>query len=64
LVGIEFWAGLKSWIQDTMLERHHTVNAEDLKLFHITDDPEEAVRVINEFYAGERQEKLSPNFEL
>jgi uncharacterized protein (TIGR00730 family) len=64
LVGVEFWSGLKAWISEIMLERHHNVNADDLNLFYITDDTEEVVRVVNEFYAGERQEKLIPNFEL
>jgi hypothetical protein len=39
------------------------VNAEDLDLFLVTDDPEAAVQHINQFYAG-RAEELSPNFEL
>lgn len=64
LFGVEFWEGLRNWINEVMLQRHHTVNPEDLNLFHITDDVEDAVRVINEFYAGDRQAKLSPNFEL
>jgi uncharacterized protein (TIGR00730 family) len=63
LMGTEFWEGLRQWIVDVMLERHHNINAVDLNLFHITDDPEEAVRVINDFYESEREE-LSPNFDL
>ncbi len=63
MMGTEFWAGLKSWIVEIMLERHHTINAEDLDLFLVTDDPEEAVQHINQFYAG-HSEELSPNFEL
>jgi uncharacterized protein (TIGR00730 family) len=64
LVGKEFWEGLRHWIVECMLERHHNIHADDLNLFHTTDDPEEVVRVINEFYAGDSVEKLSPNFEL
>jgi uncharacterized protein (TIGR00730 family) len=64
LIGKEFWQGLSDWIQSTMLERHHTVNPEDLKLFHITDDTDEAVRIVNDFYSGEKQAKLAPNFDL
>jgi uncharacterized protein (TIGR00730 family) len=63
LMGKEFWEGLRAWIVEIMLERHHTINKEDLDLFLVTDDPEEAVQHINQFYAG-RSEKLSPNFEL
>jgi uncharacterized protein (TIGR00730 family) len=64
LIGTEFWQGIKQWMIDVMLDVHHNIHADDLNLFHITDDPEEAIRVINEFYSGERVEKLSPNFEL
>lgn len=64
LVGKEFWEGLKNWIVEIMLERHHNISPEDLNLFHLTDDPEEVVRIVNDFYSGERQDKLTPNYEL
>lgn len=63
LMGTEFWTGLKDWVVEVMLGRHHNINAEDLDLFHITDDVEEVVRIINEFYARDI-EQLSPNFDL
>jgi uncharacterized protein (TIGR00730 family) len=63
LMGAEFWGGLKDWIIEVMLKRHHNINEGDLELFHITDDPEDVVRVVNEFYARDI-EKLSPNFDL
>lgn len=63
LMGAEFWNGLRDWIVEIMLDRHHNINEVDLDLFLITDDPEEAVQHINKFYAG-RSEELSPNFEL
>jgi uncharacterized protein (TIGR00730 family) len=64
LVGRDYWAGLKDWITEVMLEQYNNINPEDLNLFHIVDEPEAVVRIINEFYAGEKVEKLSPNFEL
>lgn len=64
LMGKEFWEGLIHWVTEVMLERHHNINAEDLNLFHITDDPEDVARIVREFYAGEKASKLSPNFEL
>lgn len=63
LMGVEFWEGIKAWIVDVMLNRHHNINAADLQLFHLTDDPDDAVHYINEFYAGNKEE-LSPNFDL
>ncbi len=64
LVGKEFWEGLLHWIKEVMLERHHNINADDLNLFHVTDDPDEVAHIVSEFYAGEKAKKLSPNFEL
>ena len=64
LVGKEFWEGLKNWILEVMLERHHNVSPDDMDLFYITDSPDEVAQYINQFYAGDRVEKLSPNFEL
>jgi len=63
LVGKEFWEGLRNWIVEVMLERHHNINKEDLNLFLITDDPDEVAPYINRFY-DERVEELTPNFEL
>lgn len=64
LVGREFWGGLRDWIVEIMETRHKTVSPGDINLVHICDDPDEVVQIIDEFYAGEKQAKLSPNFEL
>lgn len=63
LMGVEFWEGLKNWIVQVMLERHHNINADDLNLFHITDDVDEVPLIINKFYE-DRPEELSQNFKL
>ncbi len=65
LVGTEFWAGLKDWIGNTMLKKQQNINPEDMDLIPIVDDPEEVVRIINDFYSGdEHPGSLSPNYEL
>ncbi|MCC7245267.1 MAG: TIGR00730 family Rossman fold protein [Saprospiraceae bacterium] len=65
LVGREFWTGLRDWFEDIMLKRHHNINPEDLNLFHITDDSEEVITIINKWYMGDTAKAaLSPNFEL
>lgn len=46
LIGREFWSGLVDWMQQTMLGRHENINSEDLNLFTLTDDLEEAVHVL------------------
>lgn len=59
LVGRSYWSGLIDWIKNTMLEEQGNINAEDLKLFSIVETPDEAVRVIDEFYS---KYLLKPNF--
>jgi len=61
LVGSEFWTGLKDWIKNVMLEQEQNVSPKDLDLMPITDDPQEVVRIINEFYA---HEDLKPKLNL
>ncbi len=61
LVGKNYWSGMLHWIQNTMLEEEHYINPEDMQLLPVTDDPEEVVRIINEFYGSKRFE---PNYEL
>ena len=46
LVGTDYWKGLLDWIRDTVVAKG-AVSAEDLALFHVTDDPEEVGRIIS-----------------
>jgi uncharacterized protein (TIGR00730 family) len=45
LVGRAYWAGLLDWIRDTLVARG-AVDAKDLDLLLLTDDPDEAVAMI------------------
>ena len=63
LMGSEFWQGLLDWIEGTMLGVGN-ISPADLELIPVTDDPAEAVRIINEFYEGKEPHSLSPNYEL
>jgi uncharacterized protein (TIGR00730 family) len=49
LFGSDYWSGLMDWIRRTMLERGK-ISEDDLRLFCITDDPEEVVRHVVERY--------------
>ena len=65
LMGSEFWSGLKEWTINTMLNEFQTISAKDLDLIPITDDPKEAVDIINNFYTdSEHKHVLKPNYEL
>ena len=58
LVGKKFWGGLLDWWRKVLvLEK--MIGDDDHELFNLVDTPEEAVRVIDEFYA---KYLLSPNF--
>jgi uncharacterized protein (TIGR00730 family) len=49
LIGREFWGGLLNWIQDGPLEEG-MISPEDEELLFVTDDPEEAVRIVLDCY--------------
>ena len=63
LMGSEFWRGLLDWIGGTMLDAGN-ISANDMKLLPVTDDPAEAVQMINDFYADKDKHEISPNYEL
>ena len=64
LVGSTFWAGLKDWIVDTMLEKAHNISPDDIDLIPVVDDPDDIVKIISDFYSDEEKNTLTPNFEL
>ncbi len=47
LVGKAYWGGLVDWLRQTMAEQGK-IDQEDLQLFHVTDEPEEVLRIIRE----------------
>lgn len=48
LIGTDFWSPLVNWIRDSMLTRHATIAANDLRLFHVTDSIDDACRLLVE----------------
>lgn len=59
LVGTEFWSGLMDWVKATLDKKFFTISPEDIDLLHLVDTSDEAVEIINDFYA---KYSLSPNF--
>ncbi len=51
LVGSDFWAGMIEWVKTSMLAEK-VINAEDLSLFQVIDDPDEVVEAIFAYYAN------------
>lgn len=48
LFGREYWSGLVRWIKHNLRDRSY-IDAADLDLFTITDDPKEAVGIIQDY---------------
>ncbi len=58
LVGKKFWGGMVAWWKKVLIEEE-MISKEDLDFFNLVDSPEEAVKVIDEFYS---KYLLAPNF--
>jgi len=48
LVGHDYWSGLIDWMRRVQLPAG-TISANDLHLFHVTDDPDQVLRLIREY---------------
>ena len=46
LIGKPFWDPMAKWIRETMLDKQGAISPEDLDLFSVTDDMDEAVEQI------------------
>jgi len=54
LIGSDYWQGLIDWMRNVMFEQFETIGAEDFDLFHLTDDVDEAVKIVYETHIGKR----------
>ena len=61
LIGTDYWSGLVDWISK-QLKENGLISPEDTDLFFLTDDHQEAVRHVCEFYP--KTETRKPNFFL
>ena len=58
LVGTSFWGGMVDWLEEAVLGAGN-ISPDDPDLFSLTDDPAEAVAIIDRFY---KEHALAPNF--
>ncbi|MEU3016290.1 TIGR00730 family Rossman fold protein [Nocardiopsis sp. NPDC007018] len=47
LIGTEFWGGMRSWVEDSLL-KHGLIADHDMELLYVTDDPDEAVHIVQQ----------------
>jgi uncharacterized protein (TIGR00730 family) len=52
LFGSAYWRGLLDWVRGQVLAEGN-IDADDLRLLHVTDSPEEACRLLLDCYANE-----------
>ncbi len=58
MMGSDYWKGLIDWLKKEMLGEKY-INPEDIDMIKVTDDPDEAISTINEFY---RKREAGINF--
>ncbi len=49
LMGTAFWEGLLDWIKNS-LAQGGMISPEDIDLFHLADEPEQALEIVKKFY--------------
>jgi uncharacterized protein (TIGR00730 family) len=49
LMDDEYWDGFIKWMRDILLKRGY-IDKEDLKIFKVVNEPEEALKIIENFY--------------
>lgn len=58
-VGRDYWKGLFSWMEETVLGNEANISPEDLSLIQLFDTADEVVTYLSDFYTNN---KLTPNF--
>jgi uncharacterized protein (TIGR00730 family) len=49
LMGKTFWSGLMEWVSGTLVDQG-VISREDLDLFHVLDDPDQALGIVKAFH--------------
>jgi uncharacterized protein (TIGR00730 family) len=49
LMGSEYWKGLVDWMEKTLVKNHY-ISPDDLKIFTIVETPQQAIKIIKNFY--------------
>jgi uncharacterized protein (TIGR00730 family) len=49
LMGKDYWKGLVDWMNNEMHSKYDFVTQDDMKVFTVVDDPQEAIKIITDF---------------
>ncbi len=49
LMGSDYWDGLIEWMKQKMLKEHSHISPEDMDVFTVVDDPQQATKIIVDF---------------
>ncbi|HET9868984.1 MAG TPA: TIGR00730 family Rossman fold protein [bacterium] len=57
LVDRDYWKKGLEWIRETIMREHQYIDRHDMDLFQVVDGPEEAIRIITDYYRAEKAKK-------
>lgn len=49
LIGKKYWQGLLAWFKKSLVANHY-ISKKDMKIFHIVEEPDEAIDVLRKYY--------------
>jgi len=52
LMGSDYWSGLTNWMKEKMLGERNYISPEDMDVFTVVDQPQDAVKIIVDFKEG------------
>jgi len=58
LVSKEFWQPLLDWIKNTIYEKNHAIDAQDMNIYHLVDNADEAFSYIKSLPAREKRREV------
>lgn len=58
LVNKDYWASLLKWMNDTIYEKHKAISKEDMEIYTLVDNADEAYEVIAKFLTGSNADSM------
>ena len=59
MIGVDYWGPLTEWMRTTLRDTYKTINPDDLHIWTLTDDIEEAVRIIRSGVDEQTKERIA-----